>query len=144
MEKLFLLVTIAGQRVALPADDVESVVELDSVTPVPLVAPHVAGLFALRSRVLTVIDTLASLDLGRSETQDMMQAVIVLCDSHPYALLVEQVEDVIAVEGGIAPVRAMLAPGWAHAARGVLQFGEEAVLLVDPAALIAGTAAMAA
>jgi purine-binding chemotaxis protein CheW len=144
MEKLFLLVMIAGQRVALPADDVESVVELDSVTPIPLVAPHVAGLFALRSRVLTVIDTLGSLGLGRKEPEGTMQAVIVLCESHPYALRVDQVEDVIAVEGGVAPVRAMLSPGWARVARGVLQFGDEAVLLVDPAALIAGPAAAAA
>ena len=141
MEKLFLVVTIAGQHVVLPADDVESVVELDSVTPVPLVAPHVAGLFALRSRVLTVIDTLASLELGRSEVAETMQAVIVLWEGHPYALRVDQVEDVITVASGIAPVRAMLAPGWARVARGVVQHGDGAILLIDPAALIAGPAA---
>ena len=56
MSDLLLIVTIAGERVALPASAVESVVELDALISVPRAAPHVAGLSALRSRVLTVID----------------------------------------------------------------------------------------
>ena len=60
MNELLLIVTIAGSRVALPAAAVESVVELDTLIPVPRAPVHVAGLSALRSRVLTVIDTLRS------------------------------------------------------------------------------------
>ena len=56
MAELLLIVTIGGERVALLAAAVESVVELDTLIPVPRAAPHVAGLSALRSRVLTVID----------------------------------------------------------------------------------------
>ena len=59
MNELLLVVTIAGERVALPAAAVESVVELDTLIPVPRAAPHVAGLSALRSRVLTVIDCMS-------------------------------------------------------------------------------------
>ena len=44
MNELLLVVTIGGQRVAFPADAVESVVELDTLIPVPRSAPHVAGL----------------------------------------------------------------------------------------------------
>ena len=43
MNELLLVVTIAGERVALPAASVESVVELDTLIPVPRAAPHVAG-----------------------------------------------------------------------------------------------------
>ena len=39
MDALFLIVVIAGQRVAMPANHVESVIEIDQITPVPLVAP---------------------------------------------------------------------------------------------------------
>ena len=53
MNELLLVVTIAGERVALPASAVESVVELDTLISVPRAAAHVAGLSALRSRVLT-------------------------------------------------------------------------------------------
>ena len=51
-----------------PPSKVEAVVELEGITPAPCAAPHVAGLSALRSRVLTVIDGLAALEsrpLGR-------------------------------------------------------------------------------
>ena len=44
MAELLLIVTIGGERVALPAAAVESVVELDTLIPVPRAAPHVAGL----------------------------------------------------------------------------------------------------
>jgi purine-binding chemotaxis protein CheW len=144
MEALFLIVSIAGERIALPADGVESVVEIDSITPVPLVAAHVAGLFALRSRVLTIIDSSAALDLGATPRAGAMQAVIVACDGHQYGLLVEHVEDVVEGSAAVRPVRAVLAPGWARAARGVIEHDGEALLLVDPAMLIAGPVELAA
>jgi purine-binding chemotaxis protein CheW len=144
MEALFLICLIAGQRVALPADDVESVVEIDRITPVPLVASHVAGLFALRSRVLTIIDSIAALGMGASEITATMQAVIVGREGHPYGLLVDQVEDVVASTVAIGPVRAALGDGWARAAKGVVEHAGEVLLLIDPAVLIAGPAANAA
>ncbi len=59
---MLLVVVLAGRRAALPAIEVNSVIELAEVTPVPRAAPHIAGLAALRSRPLTVIDCL---DLAR-------------------------------------------------------------------------------
>ena len=56
MNQLLLIVNIAGQMVALRADDVQSVIELDSLIAVPRAPAHIAGLSALRSRLLTVID----------------------------------------------------------------------------------------
>jgi purine-binding chemotaxis protein CheW len=130
--------------VALPAEDVESVIEIDLITPVPMAAPHVAGLFALRSRVLTIIDSIAALDLGVVARSEVMPAVIVCCDGHPYGLLVDQVDDVVAIAGPVAPVRAVLGQGWARAVRGVVEHEGEALLVVAPAALIAGPLVLAA
>lgn len=144
MEELFLIVSIAGQRIALPADHVKSVVEIDSITPVPLVAAHVAGLFALRSRVLTIIDSSAALGLGPTARAEAMQAVIVACDNHHYGLLVEHVEDVIDSAASVQPVRAVLAEGWSRATRGMIEHGGEALLLIDPAMLISGPLGLAA
>ncbi|MDX3883367.1 MAG: chemotaxis protein CheW [Sphingomonas sp.] len=144
MEALHLIVGIAGQRVALAARHVESVVEIDSVTPVPLVVPHIAGLAALRSRVLTIVDTLAALDLGRMDLDDVMQAVIVTIDGHLYGLLVEEVEDVISLADAPSPVCAVLEPGWSRVASGMVEIDGDALLLIDLAALVAGPGAMAA
>jgi purine-binding chemotaxis protein CheW len=135
--ELLLIVRLAGERVALPAADVESVVEIDALTPVPGVAGHVAGLAALRSRVLTVIDCLASLDPSRRLPADAREAVMAVVDGHPYALLVEAVEDVVEASGERRPA-ASLAEGWRRIGRATIEAGGDLLLLADVEALIAG------
>jgi purine-binding chemotaxis protein CheW len=140
MSQLLLIVSIAGSRVAFPSSAVESVVELDTLIPVPRAAPHVAGLSALRSRVLTVIDTLRSLDLGESDCSDgIREAAVVELDGHHYALIVDTVEDVVEAMSEPSPVRAAMGEGWERVSLGMVETEEGPLLLVDVAALIAGT-----
>jgi purine-binding chemotaxis protein CheW len=141
MNELLLIVTIAGSRVALPAAAVESVVELDTLIPVPRAPTHVAGLSALRSRVLTVIDTLRSLELGECDCSDgIREAAVVELDGHHYALIVDVVEDVVEALSGPSPVRAAMGPGWERASKGIVETEEGPLLLLDIEALIAGPA----
>ena len=145
MNELLLVVAIAGERVALSADAVESVVELDTLIPVPRAAPHVAGLSALRSRVLTVIDCMRSIDLGTTECLDgIREAVVVELDGHHYALLVDLVEDVVEALSEPSPVRAAMGPGWERIAKGMVETENGPLLVVDVAALISGLEAKAA
>jgi purine-binding chemotaxis protein CheW len=145
MNELLLIVTIGGQRVALPAAAVESVVELDTLIPVPRAAPHVAGLSALRSRVLTVIDCMRSLELGRSDTSDgIREAAVVELDGHHYALIVDIVEDVVEAIGEPSPVRAAMGDGWERVSKGMVETEVGPLLLVDVEALVSGVEARAA
>ena len=145
MNELLLIVTIAEQRVAFPAAAVESVVELDTLIPVPRAAPHVAGLSALRSRVLTVIDCMRSLELGITETSDgIREAAVVELDGHHYALMVDLVEDVVEALSDPAPVRAAMGVGWERVAQGMVETEVGPLLLVDVAALITGVEVRAA
>jgi purine-binding chemotaxis protein CheW len=142
MNRLLLIVTLAGERVALPAAAIEAVVEIESLTPVPGSAPHVAGLSALRSRVVTVIDSHVSLGLaGGGRARDAVLAVV---DGHPYALLVDAVEDVVEAAAEPQPLRAAAAPGWARVAATAVEAEGDLLLLLDLPALIAGPAAHAA
>jgi purine-binding chemotaxis protein CheW len=141
--ELLLIVRLAGERIALPAADVESVVEIESLTPIPGAAGHVAGLAALRSRVLTVIDCLASLDPGRSLGQGRSEAVMTVVDGHPYALMVEAVEDVVEMSGERQPATS-LASGWRRIGRATVEAEGDLLLLADIEALIAGPAREAA
>ncbi len=138
MTELLLIARIAGERVAIPARHVEAVVEIEGIAAVPRAAPHVAGLAALRSRVLTVIDCRQSLELGRSCAEGVCEAVVVPCDGHPYALLVDAVEDVLEFTGETQPIRTSLASGWRRIATGMVDADGDLLLLVDPHALIAG------
>lgn len=145
MNELLLVVTIAGERVVLPAASVESVVELDTFIPVPRAAPHVAGLSALRSRVLTVIDCMRSLELGESDRSDgIREAAVVEVDGHHYALIVDLVEDVIEALSDPTPVRAAMGSGWERVALGMVETENGPLLLIDVGALIAGAESKAA
>ena len=143
MPKLLLIVRLAGERIALPAEEVEAVVEIEGITPVPRAASHVAGLTALRSRVLTVIDCAASLQVDGPYAGNR-DAVVVVADGHPYALLVSGVEDVVEASGEARPVRTSLTGGWRRVTRGTVDAQGDLLLLVDPGALIAGPEAKAA
>jgi purine-binding chemotaxis protein CheW len=145
VKELLLVVTIAGERVALPASAVESVVELDTLIPVPRVPAHIAGLSALRSRVLTVVDCMRSLELGVTDCSDgIREAAVVEIDGHHYALIVDLVEDVVEAESEPQPVRAAMGPGWERVSQGMVDTEVGPLLLVDVAALIAGVEAKAA
>ena len=122
MTELLLVVTIAGERVALFAHAVESVVELDTLILVPRAAPHVAGLSALRSRVLTVIDCMRSAGTGRDR----------LLGRHPGSAVSSStdiitrsssmvVEDVVEASSDPSPVRAAMGPGWERVALGMVE-----------------------
>lgn len=142
MAELLLVVTIGGERVALPAAAVESVVELDALIPVPRAPAHVAGLSALRSRVLTVIDCMRSLELGATDCSDgIYEAAVVELDGHHYALTVDAVEDVVEALSDPTPVRAAMGNGWERVSQGMVETEEGPLLLVDIAALVAGPAA---
>jgi purine-binding chemotaxis protein CheW len=143
--ELLLVVVIAGERVALPAAAVESVVELDTLIAVPRAAPHVAGLSALRSRVLTVIDCKRSLDMGSTERlAEIQEAAVVELDGHHYALIVDLVEDVVEAQSGPAPVRAAMGAGWERVSVGMVETESGPLLLIDVAALIGGSERQAA
>ena len=140
MNQLLLIVSIAGSRVALPAAEVESVVELDTLIAVPRAPAHIAGLSALRSRVLTVIDCKRSLDLGATtfDPGGLHEAAVVEVEGHHYALTVDAVEDVVEALSDPAPIRAAMGPGWERASQGMVETEEGPLLLVDVGALIAG------
>jgi purine-binding chemotaxis protein CheW len=145
VSELLLVVTIAGERVALPAASVESVVELDALIQVPRAPAHIAGLSALRSRVLTVVDCMRSLELGVTDCSDgIREAAVVEIDGHHYALIVDLVEDVVEAQSEPQPVRAAMGPGWERVSQGMVETEAGPLLLVDVAALIAGTEARAA
>jgi purine-binding chemotaxis protein CheW len=141
MSELLLIASLAGRRIAFPAAAVEAVVELEGITPAPGAAPHVAGLSALRSRVLTVIDALAALELGRRGDEAARDAIVVPCDGHTYALIVDHVEDVVEADGPRSPIAAPVGAGWDRVAIGTVEADAEIFLLVDPYLLIAGPAA---
>lgn len=139
--ELLLIVAIAGQRVVLRAAEVRSVIEIEALTPVPRAAAHVAGLAALRSRVLTAIDCRRALELPAADDPGGgTPAAVVEHEGHGYALLVDAVEDVTEALSAPLPVRARLAAGWRRVSPGMVETAQGPLLLVEVGALVAGPA----
>jgi purine-binding chemotaxis protein CheW len=90
--------------------------------------------------VLTVIDCKRSLELGMSDCSGgIREAAVVEFDGHHYALIVDRVEDVVEALSDPAPVRAAMGEGWERVATGMVDTESGALLLIDVAALIAGS-----
>jgi purine-binding chemotaxis protein CheW len=139
---LVLIATIGGERVAIDAAVIESVVDLWQVVPVPLAAEHVIGIAAVRSRVLTVIDAAAAVGLRAKATGN--RAIIIDAGGHHYALRVDAIAEVIAPSGPIMPFEASIGEKWADVAIGTVDTPYGYAVLIDPALLIAGPLAEAA
>lgn len=139
-EDLFLIAQIAGQSVAIDANQVESVVDIGTIVAVPRAQGHVRGLAALRSRVVTVIDTRAALGLEPGEGTGG-RAVITPVDGHHYAMLVDALDDVAPFVPQPLAAGVPLSGMWQQAGRGLIERDGEPILTIDLAALVPGPVA---
>ncbi|WP_176591695.1 chemotaxis protein CheW [Sphingobium sp. EM0848] len=145
MNRLYLLARLAGVRVAIETREVEAVVKLTDISPVPGMGAHVAGLSALRSRVLTVIDVAALIRGEPTPAEERGFAVIADIAGHSYGLMVDAVYDICQVPEGELPLRGQLDPAWLPHARGLVEHEGQPHLLVSLAGFIeAGAMAHAA
>jgi purine-binding chemotaxis protein CheW len=143
MTALFLVASIAGCRVAFRTVDIQSVIDLDKVTPAPSTPAFVAGLTALRSRPMTVIDCAVSLELA-DQARSPLKALVVEQAGYLYALSVDDIEDVVWLDDEVEPTPANLHKGWERAALGMVKVGEEMLVLADIGTLIDGPLSQAA
>ncbi|AIT06089.1 MULTISPECIES: chemotaxis protein CheW [Sphingomonas] len=132
---LFLIAQIAGRGVAIETSQVDSVVDIAEIVAVPRAEAAVRGLVALRSRVVTVIDTGTA--LGLDPTPDSARrAVITRIDGHHYAVLVDELEDVSVFDRQPLSPGLALDRGWAQVGVGLVERDGEPLLIVDLAALV--------
>ena len=133
--ELFLIEQVAGQSDGIDAAQVDSVVDLSEIVVVPRADRAVRGLAALRSRVITVIDS--GIALGLAPMPDgAKRAVITRIDGHAYAVLVDQVDDVARFRRTPVTPGLALERGWAAAATGMIERDGEPMLVVDLSALV--------
>lgn len=92
----FRLVSIDGQTVALPADEIESVSDWRPPTPLPNAPASVLGVILIRGRVLTVLD--ANTLMGGAPAN--ADKIVVLRGDEQIALAVGSIDDVM-IEGAM-------------------------------------------
>ncbi|MDC8754426.1 chemotaxis protein CheW [Erythrobacter sp. sf7] len=138
MSELLVIIQIAGRRCALSAHDVKSVIEIGVVTPVPRTPDFIAGITALRSQTLTVIDCRRAIGLDAAQAPTDERAVVIAQGGHSYALLVDAIEDITTANGEPGQVPGGFGPDWSRIATGMIETASGPALLIDLPALIAG------
>lgn len=136
MDQLYLFAHVAGTAIAVRTEEIEAVVKLKDIAPVPGMPPHIAGLSALRSRVLTVIDVAALINGRATAPEHRRLAIIADLSGHSYGLIVDSVSDICAVPNGELPLRGRLDPAWVPFATAMVENSGEPHLLVALASFI--------
>lgn len=135
MTSLHLLAHVGGRAIAVPAEAVESVVDIPAIVAAPRAHPAVRGLAALRSRVVTVIDTWQVLGLPPGPA-DATRAILTVVDGHHHAVLVDTLEDVAPLDVHAVPAGLALGPRWAPLVTGAAEGDGEPLLVLDLTRLV--------
>ncbi len=144
MSELFLLAEIEGTTIAIASDVVESVVRVQDFIPVPRVDPLVAGIFALRSRVLTLIDTQFAITGKKQTVPDNALAIIAEIGGFHFGLLVSAVHDVVTVEPDQYETGIQPGNNWSNFTQSLVKIDGKIVVVLCPAKIVEGTYALAA
>jgi purine-binding chemotaxis protein CheW len=137
---------IAGRRCALLAPDVQSVVEVGTITPIPRVPDYICGLTAMRSQALTVLDCRKAIGFDPSEFATDHRAIVASHDGDSYALRVDAIEDICSASsepgGAQGDVPGGFGERWALVSNGMVETRVGPALMLNLSSLIAGHAAM--
>lgn len=138
MKDLLVMAQIAGRRCAFHAHDVQSVIEIGLVTPVPRTPDFIAGITALRSQALTVIDCRRALGFDPTQWSKDHRAVVVSIGGHSYALMIDSIEDISTGVAEPGQIPGGFGPEWSRCSSGMIETRAGPALLIDLEALIAG------
>lgn len=83
-----LTISVAGERLAIPANDVSEVIRNPAVTRIPLSPPGLVGVANLRGTVIPIV-SLAVL-LGKEWEASAARRVVVVGESRPVGLMVDE------------------------------------------------------
>lgn len=129
---------VDGVQFGVPVLTVRDVLDSPQTYPVPLAPQAIKGSINLRGRIVTAIDVRARLGLQPRPSTARSKCVIVeLGSGEPYALLVDEVGDVVSVQGkDYEPNPVTLDRTWSELCLGLYRQSGALLLLLDAAALL--------
>ena len=133
----YLSLTVGGQWFGIPVLKVQDVLAKQTVAPIPLSPPEVAGSINLRGRIVTVIDMRVRLGLGPVSEGVQPMSVVIEYRDEAYSILVDEVGDVLALgENEYEPTPATLDQPWRDLTEGLFRLEDKLLLVLDVERLI--------
>jgi purine-binding chemotaxis protein CheW len=140
-------IRVGSQNAGVPVLKVQDVIAQKTINRVPISPPEVAGSLNLRGRIVTAIDMRIRLKMEPRAPEATFMAVIVEHGHELYALIVDEVYDVLWLkQDDYEPSPVTLPPHWRAVCSGVyrLESGLLAVLDVDQVLDLSGDVSQAA
>ena len=136
-----VLFSLDGQLCGLPVSSVRDILDRFVLSRVPLAPAEVAGNLNLRGRIVTAIDLrdrLGGTSAGRGSAAGRRTAIVVEYDATLYALLVDQVSEVVSLPPEQQrPKPIGLPPAWTTFTTSVYKRDDGLLAVLDLASLLA-------
>ncbi len=135
---VYVTLSLAGQLCGVPVSAVRDVLRQQPIAPVPLAPPDVAGNLNLRGRIVTAIDLRRRLGLPPVPQGTQPMAVVTESDGELYALLVDQVCEVVSPDiKRFEPNPHTLPATWTKYSAGLFRLENSLMIVLDLTRLLA-------
>ena len=139
---VYVTLNVAGQLCGVPVSAVRDVLRQQPISPVPLAPPDVAGNLNLRGRIVTAIDLRRRLQLPPAPPGSQPMAVVTENNGELYALLVDQVCEVLSPDSNrFEPNPQTLPAAWTNYSTGLFRLENALMIVLDLSRLLALSAA---
>jgi purine-binding chemotaxis protein CheW len=137
-ESMFVTLTVASQLCGVPVLSVRDILAEQSITRIPLAPPEVAGSLNLRGRIVTAVDLRRRLRLPPASPGAPRMSVVTEHGGELYALLVDQVREVMSLSASqYEPTPPTLHGAWSAFSDGIYRLPGSLLVVLDVARLLA-------
>ena len=137
-ERVFVTLTVADQLCGVPVQAVRDVLGEQVITRIPLAPPEIAGSLNLRGRIVTAIDLRRRLGLPAAPAGMPRMSVVAEQGSELYALLVDQVSEVLSLPADTFERNPPTLPAeWAAHSVGIHRLADRLMVVLDVGRVLA-------
>jgi purine-binding chemotaxis protein CheW len=137
-DRQFVTLTVAEQLCGVPVLGVRDILGEQAITRIPLAPDEVAGSLNLRGRIVTAIDLRRRLGLPPVSATTPRMSVVAELGGELYALLVDQVSEVMSVRGSAFERNPPTLPAmWARFSTGIYRLDGQLLVVLDIGKLLA-------
>lgn len=135
---VFVTLSVADQLCGVPVGAIRDVLGEQPITHIPLAPPEIAGSLNLRGRIVTAIDLRRRLGLPPAPPGTPRMSVVAEQGGELYALLVDQVSEVMTLpEEAFERNPPTLSGAWAAHSSGIYRLQGRLMVVLDVARLLA-------
>jgi purine-binding chemotaxis protein CheW len=137
-ERVFVTLTVADQLCGVPVLGVRDILGEHKITRIPLAPTEIAGSLNLRGRIVTAIDLRQRLHLPSAPAGQPRMSVVAEQGGELYALLVDQVSEVMSLKASTFERNPpTLPPAWAAFSSGIYRLEGRLLVVLDVGKLLA-------